>query len=378
MTVRDIGNLIEKAWEINDTNQSGVEKDVTGELAKALSTIITSAKNGTNAVIKSDDSNTEQSLDKATPFEKRAEEKKKGEYVGFDKMKEKLSHQKGVTDAGGLAAYIGRKKYGKKGFAQLANKAMDVMEFDDEDISKAMADYAKENEYQNKKLDSSTEEKDEAGNQDPNKEKVEEKSSKDFASSNNGILTEEDEEDSDKPEDEKDKSQEGKEDEEEDNEDYEDEDDEDYQDDGEESDDEDYQDDGEEPEDEEYQEEEVVEDHAQPMHPDTVNKDIPGFQTPQPTLMYSEQDEPTPEATEPPEIKLDLKDKKVEYMNDDGGEICVEGDCPEYIELKDKIYSAIHSAIEKIVGSEAQTMPIQDCMNTNKPPMEFEHSNRFM
>jgi hypothetical protein len=38
-------------------------------------------------------------------------------YVGFDKLKNKLSNEKGVTDPGALAASIGRKKYGPKGFS---------------------------------------------------------------------------------------------------------------------------------------------------------------------------------------------------------------------------------------------------------------------
>lgn len=42
------------------------------------------------------------------------------EYMGFKKLKGKLSHQKGVHDPGALAASIGRKKYGKKGMARKA------------------------------------------------------------------------------------------------------------------------------------------------------------------------------------------------------------------------------------------------------------------
>jgi hypothetical protein len=41
-------------------------------------------------------------------------------YVGFDKLKEKLGHQKGVKNPGALAASIGRKKYGKKKFQKSA------------------------------------------------------------------------------------------------------------------------------------------------------------------------------------------------------------------------------------------------------------------
>lgn len=38
-------------------------------------------------------------------------------YVGFKKLKGKLSHQSGVRNPGALAASIGRKKYGSKGMA---------------------------------------------------------------------------------------------------------------------------------------------------------------------------------------------------------------------------------------------------------------------
>lgn len=38
----------------------------------------------------------------------------------FDKLAGKLSHRKGVTHPRALAAYIGRKKYGKKRFAQMS------------------------------------------------------------------------------------------------------------------------------------------------------------------------------------------------------------------------------------------------------------------
>jgi hypothetical protein len=45
---------------------------------------------------------------------------KKGKRVGFKKLKAQLSSRKGVTDPGALAAYIGRKKYGKAGMAKKA------------------------------------------------------------------------------------------------------------------------------------------------------------------------------------------------------------------------------------------------------------------
>lgn len=40
----------------------------------------------------------------------------------FQKLKEKLSHQKGVYDPSGLAAAIGRKSLGKEKFQKLAQK----------------------------------------------------------------------------------------------------------------------------------------------------------------------------------------------------------------------------------------------------------------
>lgn len=43
-------------------------------------------------------------------------------YIGFSKLKSKLSHQKGVTDQAALAASIGRKKYGKQEFQKMASK----------------------------------------------------------------------------------------------------------------------------------------------------------------------------------------------------------------------------------------------------------------
>lgn len=40
----------------------------------------------------------------------------------FNKLKAKLGKQKGISNPAALAASIGRKKYGKKGFAKLAAK----------------------------------------------------------------------------------------------------------------------------------------------------------------------------------------------------------------------------------------------------------------
>lgn len=43
-------------------------------------------------------------------------------YIGFNKLSDKLSHQKGVGDPEALAASIGRKKYGKDTFNRHAAK----------------------------------------------------------------------------------------------------------------------------------------------------------------------------------------------------------------------------------------------------------------
>jgi hypothetical protein len=42
----------------------------------------------------------------------------------FDSLKNKLAGQKGVRNPGALAASIGRKKYGKAGFAKLSLNGM--------------------------------------------------------------------------------------------------------------------------------------------------------------------------------------------------------------------------------------------------------------
>lgn len=41
----------------------------------------------------------------------------------FAALKSKLSHQKGITNPGALAAAIGRKKYGAKKFSSLSHKS---------------------------------------------------------------------------------------------------------------------------------------------------------------------------------------------------------------------------------------------------------------
>jgi hypothetical protein len=38
----------------------------------------------------------------------------------FAKLEHKLDHRKGVTNPGGLAAFIGRRKYGAAGMAHMA------------------------------------------------------------------------------------------------------------------------------------------------------------------------------------------------------------------------------------------------------------------
>ena len=43
-------------------------------------------------------------------------------YMGFAKLKSKLAKKKGIKTPGALAAWIGRKKYGKKKFQKAAAK----------------------------------------------------------------------------------------------------------------------------------------------------------------------------------------------------------------------------------------------------------------
>lgn len=45
------------------------------------------------------------------------------EHIGFKKLKNKLAHEKGVKNPGALSAYIGDKKYGKKGMEKKAHAA---------------------------------------------------------------------------------------------------------------------------------------------------------------------------------------------------------------------------------------------------------------
>lgn len=46
----------------------------------------------------------------------------KGKHIGFNKLKNQLSHEKGVTNPGGLAYTIGKDKFGKKGMQKKAAK----------------------------------------------------------------------------------------------------------------------------------------------------------------------------------------------------------------------------------------------------------------
>lgn len=51
--------------------------------------------------------------------------RRKGKRIGFKKLKSQLARRRGkrkVRNPGGLAAYIGRKKYGKKKFQRMAAK----------------------------------------------------------------------------------------------------------------------------------------------------------------------------------------------------------------------------------------------------------------
>lgn len=41
-------------------------------------------------------------------------------YLGFDKLKDKLANQEGVSNPGALAASIGRRKYSKAGMSKKA------------------------------------------------------------------------------------------------------------------------------------------------------------------------------------------------------------------------------------------------------------------
>ena len=49
-------------------------------------------------------------------------EKLEKKYMGFSRVRRRLGGKKGVYDPAGLAAYIGRKKYGKKKFQRAAAK----------------------------------------------------------------------------------------------------------------------------------------------------------------------------------------------------------------------------------------------------------------
>jgi len=53
-------------------------------------------------------------------IKQRSGAKKKGTYVGFAALKGKIAARGKVRNPGAVAAMIGRKKYGAKGFAALA------------------------------------------------------------------------------------------------------------------------------------------------------------------------------------------------------------------------------------------------------------------
>ncbi len=55
-------------------------------------------------------------------------------HEGFKKLKAELAHKKGVTDAGALTAWIGRKKYGKEAFDKMSetNKDSETIQKDNE------------------------------------------------------------------------------------------------------------------------------------------------------------------------------------------------------------------------------------------------------
>jgi len=56
----------------------------------------------------------------AIALRKAGKSRSQDEHIGFEKLKNKLAHRKGVTNPGALAAYIGREKYGAKGMAKKA------------------------------------------------------------------------------------------------------------------------------------------------------------------------------------------------------------------------------------------------------------------
>ena len=53
-------------------------------------------------------------------LDRRLDARADDEHIGFEKLKEKLAHRKGVRDPGAVAAAIGREKYGKAGMAKKA------------------------------------------------------------------------------------------------------------------------------------------------------------------------------------------------------------------------------------------------------------------
>jgi hypothetical protein len=72
--------------------------------------------------------NVKKSLDDKKNDKLKSKEDQYEEHLGFTKLKNKLSHEKGVTDPAGLAAAIGRKKYGAKKFNSAATNHHKISE----------------------------------------------------------------------------------------------------------------------------------------------------------------------------------------------------------------------------------------------------------
>lgn len=58
-------------------------------------------------------------------------------YIGFNKLKNKLAGKPGVSNPAGLAAAIGRKKYGKKNMAKMSKTGKTAPQLGLADVSKA-------------------------------------------------------------------------------------------------------------------------------------------------------------------------------------------------------------------------------------------------
>lgn len=80
------------------------------------------------------------------------------EYLGFKKLKSKLSHEKGVDNPGALAASIGRKKYGAKKFAAMSHHKEEVEQIDekfksDEELKSKRKHHGRETLYHSREAD---------------------------------------------------------------------------------------------------------------------------------------------------------------------------------------------------------------------------------